>query len=843
MDKKRLAHDIVDDLEYEHEDPDVPFSAIRQDVRDFIYNHSLADEAVKEHDFNREREMIYHPHSGKAVIGAMTLGALIGAVAAKKTGADQVINRLRGGVGGALLGFIPGAIVGRTLTEGLRNQMAGPARYDAYNELYDDASEEAEKITEQKIPIETRIQARAERMRQENMRHAINAASTLGHSYIRSQEQKKAFYMEGIEKIAEERKDNPDAKIPRNRYKEYDTSKETLKRSGKYMGAGTAAGAAIGALKGGKAGAIRGAVHGLVGGGAAGTIHQGVRDWKSAGKRYEAGSKALKKGRAWGPGVGDKYVDKKAFYIDGIEKIAEDKKVSGAMVAGTGVAAGAANLAGRGIGSAKITGEAEGAKGISKQVGAGFKSMAEGAGGKGKMLKNLAMQHGKGAAITGALAGAGAYAAKKFQDRKKEATEYYKDEIEKIASAKMEAVKKGAKKVVDRLSFKRTRDLSKTMKTNKKMMGTGMLGKVTGKSMNKDVKRKMMKETAKSTAAHAGIAAGAGAGAYAMKKKKQASEFVDGLLEKLAGAKMQAVKSGARKALDRLSFKKTRELSKTMKTNKKLIPGKVTAKAMNKSVRAKRNKEAVKSVGAHLAIGAAGAGTAYGMKKKSEMTKTAAEEKKRSIGRDLAEGARKGAMIAAPVAAYASVKNKAALMGVGKKIRTKAGEALGKLRDKSIATAKATKAKQPAKPAGKLETHLQKSELGKKLLAGLQKGKKKVGKAKDKVVGSKKVKEVRNQAMGGAAVHGAIGAIHGITHGAIKGIKDIMGIHHGAKLDKQKFGKIVGGSAVAGAALKASKPDSHKKEATEYYKTEIEKLAFSGFNRRQKERKLYRNEF
>jgi hypothetical protein len=70
-----------------------------------------------------------------------------------------------------------------------------------------------------------------------------------------------------------------------------------------------------------------------------------------------------------------------------------------------------------------------------------------------------------------------------------------------------------------------------------------------------------------------------------------------------------------------------------------------------------------------------------------------------------------------------------------------------------------------------------------------------------------------------------------------------MGIHHGAKLDKQKFGKIVGGSAVAGAALKASKPDSHKKEATEYYKTEIEKLAFSGFNRRQKERKLYRNEF
>jgi hypothetical protein len=148
--------------------------------------------------------------------------------------------------------------------------------------------------------------------------------------------EKLAEYKKAIEKMASQRKDNPHAIIPRNRYKEYDTFGQSIARTGKHLGAGALAGggigAGIGALKGGKSGAAgglaMGSLLGILGGSVTDTVAQSHSDKRAAIKRYEGNPKAIRRAMLLGPAYADNYVrkqkhkQKKADYVEGIEKLA-----------------------------------------------------------------------------------------------------------------------------------------------------------------------------------------------------------------------------------------------------------------------------------------------------------------------------------------------------------------------------------------------------------------------------------------------------------------------------------------------------------------------------------------
>lgn len=139
-----------------------------------------------------------------------------------------------------------------------------------------------------------------------------------------------SIYKDEIEKLAEDmREDNPNARIPRNRYKEYDTAQEVLKRLGLYLGGGAGVGGAIGSGLGYRSGRTgRGAAIGALAGVSLASlihdIHQGKRDNEARKLRYKDDPEASRKAFWWGPMAGDKVLqaNKKASEYDGFEKLA-----------------------------------------------------------------------------------------------------------------------------------------------------------------------------------------------------------------------------------------------------------------------------------------------------------------------------------------------------------------------------------------------------------------------------------------------------------------------------------------------------------------------------------------
>ena len=102
---------------------------------------------------------------------------------------------------------------------------------------------------------------------------------------------------------------------PRDRYEEYDRSKDVLKRDAKWILPGTIGGAAIGGAMAGKGGAARGALAGFIGSTLGANIHQTVRDSKAAEKRYAGSPKDIRTAKMWGPGVADKRIRRREAAI------------------------------------------------------------------------------------------------------------------------------------------------------------------------------------------------------------------------------------------------------------------------------------------------------------------------------------------------------------------------------------------------------------------------------------------------------------------------------------------------------------------------------------------------
>ncbi len=205
---------MANDYEWEHDDQDVPYSAIKPELRDFIENHYLANEAASEHEFNQERGMAKHPHGGKVFGGLTALGALLGAIAGGKFGKA---GKVRGAVGGGLLGTAGGAVGGGIakgfMNKSHRDKEYGPARYDAYSQIADDIEDEAARLTNQKMPLDLRTHSRIERekLEQERMKSQMNAllaaqairtAGSLGNRYMDDKQKRASFYKEEIEKLA-----------------------------------------------------------------------------------------------------------------------------------------------------------------------------------------------------------------------------------------------------------------------------------------------------------------------------------------------------------------------------------------------------------------------------------------------------------------------------------------------------------------------------------------------------------------------------------------------------------------------------------------------------------------
>ena len=802
MDRKKALNELLESAEYYHDQdhPDVPFHVVRPEMKEYIETHPLFEDYIAQESFNEGRKGFVHPHSGKVLGGAMTLGALIGAALAlkghKSSGSKlsgKVMHGLGGAVTGAASGMIPGGIGKRIMDERFRDREVGPFMTDAAWDIDEDLQTASDPFVNAKVSYESQMEARNERMKQENLRHAVNTAAALGHTYIASQKEKKASYLYGIEKLAEEKKSQLSA-------------------------VATGTGAALGSLG-----------H---------DVYKGAKGTATAegGKGIGAGLKSMAEG-AGGKGklVGNL-----------LRQHGPSALIGGAAVGGTIAAAHALSKRKKEatvldvmlekLAGSKMEAVKSGAKKVMDRLsfkkarvlqknvsdykkhkpGTNWKEYAKHLG-KGRN-KEVAKSVGAHAGIA-AVGGAGIAASR----RKKEAT-VLDVMLEKLAGSKMEAVKSGAKAAMNRLSFKKARELQKEVKHSKVIGSKSNLGAL---------KKNRNKEIGKSIGAGAIAGSSIAGTAYGIHKKKSKMTKSASAAMQTVKAGIKSAKSGAKSALDRLSFKKAIELNKKVKKMdkwKKLVPKKLFDR-----VKGERNKEALKSLGA-VGLGVKGVGTAgvgayaYSKHKKNKMTKEAAE--KRSIGRDLASGARNAALVAAPIAAAVALKNKKAL-GVGSKLRSKVGQLIEKKMPKKVIE----------KAPGKLVTHLQKSEFGKKLLAGLDKAKSKIKGSKAGVKVSEKLKSTKTSVKGGAALHGAIGAIKGSLKGTAKAIGDqFPRASKKVTMDKKKFGKIVGGAAVAGGVLKATKA-SKKEKAASVYKHEIEKLAFSGFNSRQKARKAFRNEW
>lgn len=117
-----------------------------------------------------------------------------------------------------------------------------------------------------------------------------------------------------------------DSRLPRDRYPEYDGTKDSLKRMGAYDIAGAGIGAGIGALKGGKRGAAVGALFGIQGGTLAGVTHQAIRDTKSSKVRYADDPKTRRDAILGGPAYAEYGLAKR-------EARADNKAISNQKIA------------------------------------------------------------------------------------------------------------------------------------------------------------------------------------------------------------------------------------------------------------------------------------------------------------------------------------------------------------------------------------------------------------------------------------------------------------------------------------------------------------------------------
>lgn len=125
----------------------------------------------------------------------------------------------------------------------------------------------------------------------------------------------KEQYVELVEKLAEELIGDQMEKTAktRNDFKEYDGVGDAGKRIGKYIGAGAALGGVAGAVAGkSPAAAGLGAYYGAGIGALGGTLHQTIRDDKSAKKRYADDPKALRDARLLGPQFADSRKQKRS---------------------------------------------------------------------------------------------------------------------------------------------------------------------------------------------------------------------------------------------------------------------------------------------------------------------------------------------------------------------------------------------------------------------------------------------------------------------------------------------------------------------------------------------------
>jgi hypothetical protein len=161
-----------------------------------------------------------------------------------------------------------------------------------------------------------------------------------------------------------------------------------------------------------------------------------VEDYNKIGKKMWQGeldydvppNNILKKAR----NKGGTAMNKVAEYKEIIEKTAKAKNKSEAVAVGAGAGAGLGSMLYDAGQSAKHTAKVEGKNGIK----AGLKSMAEKAGGKSPLAKNLLLQHGPKAALSGALATGIVMARNAHKDKMKKRLSQEGDAFSKKASYK-----------------------------------------------------------------------------------------------------------------------------------------------------------------------------------------------------------------------------------------------------------------------------------------------------------------------------------------------------------------------------------------------------------------------